>query len=144
MGYPSSQVRITDEVVGAYLEAVAGYRVGALAHAVKRFSIGDVDGHNNAFPPSGAQLAQQTRLFDEVMQSLEAAPGPKLVSYRIGEEPPAGAVPLGPLSVDFGKGVIDMSKMTPAEKDLVFKHKGLPPADGALPFQPTLKKMGKI
>jgi hypothetical protein len=142
MGYPSSQVRITDEVLGAYLEAVAGYRVAALAHAVKRFSIGDVEGHNNAFPPSGAQLAQQTRLFDEVLQSLDADPAPKLVSYRIGDNPPEGAVPLGPMSVDFGKGLIDMSQMTPAEKDQVFKHKGLSPADGQLPFKPALKKMG--
>lgn len=137
--------RVTDGNIDALLDAVEPYRVDAVAHALTRFRTEEVEGYDARFPPTVPQLVKQVRLFDEVLRKIDRdrEERPKLVTYPIGGEPPPGAVALGPIAVDFGQGPIDMSKMTPAEKDAVFANRGLPPpAQGDLPMPlPKLRSM---
>ena len=127
-GFPSSQGRVTEDVMASYLEAVEDFPVEAIGHACKRFLTGDVPGHNNGFMPTAAELSEQSKLFADVLAQIERnrQEEPKLIMVPIGEPLPEGAVPLGPISIDFGDGRIDMRGMTPAEKEAVLTSKGLP------------------
>lgn len=121
-GFPSSQSQITEAVVSSYLMAVEDYSIEALRTACKRFLSGDVPGHNNSYVPNAPELAAQTRMFESL---LHPVPAVETVHYGIGTLPPPGYEPLGPLSVDFGHGPIDMRHMSAAEKDEIFRNKGV-------------------
>lgn len=127
-GIPSLQGQISAGMVEAMVAAVDDCRVDAVAHACRRFNRGEVEGHNAAFAPSAGQLAAQARLFDTVLRKIDRdkEERPVLISYPIGGEPPPPAVPLGPLSVDFGSGPIDMRDMSPADKEFVLANKRRP------------------
>ena len=140
--------RVTDGNIDALLDAVEPYRIDALAHALKRFREEEIEGYDPRFPPTVPQLVKQVRLFDEVLKRIDADKEgrPALVVYRIGEEPPPRAVPLGPTKISFNGGAeIDMSGMTHEEKEEVFRLRGpLPPKEPLLELvPPTLKRMGK-
>ncbi len=141
--YPSMQ-SARPETLDAYMVATDDFLSEALARACTRFIRGEVPDHSNAFMPTGPELAAQCRVFDGVLRSIEAskeAPRYKLVPYPIGGEPPPPAVALGPTKVDFGSGMIDMTDMSPAEKEAVLRDKGVP-SIGAAAVLPKLKRMG--
>lgn len=129
-GYGSAG-QVSQGTIDAMLAECLPYRLDAVEHACKRFSSGQVDGRNNAFPPSAAELCIQVRLYHDILERIDRdrADRPKLVVYKIGETPPPPLEALGPIKVDFGQGTIDMTDMTLAEKEAVLQHKGLPPAD---------------
>jgi len=131
-GFPSSQGHVTEGVLASYVSAVEEFPVEAIGHACKRFLTGDVPGHNNGFMPTAAELSEQAKLFADVLAQIQRnrQEEPKLIMVPIGEPLPDGAVPLGPLSIDFGDGKIDMRGMTPDEKEAVLTSKGLPRIDG--------------
>lgn len=140
---------ITDATVDAYIGAVDAYTVEAVALACRRFIAGDVPGQNKAYRPSAAELVEQVRIFANAIRFREGAKEEraKLVSYRMGEEPPPPMVALGPVEVDFGQGPIDMRDMTPAEKEFVLTHKRRPDPDAKIEAHasvlPRLQRMGE-
>ena len=127
-GYGSAS-DLSEPNINSYVSCLAEFNVEAVAHAVRQFRMGQVEGHNNAFPPSAPALAKLTAIYNDVLLRIARAKddSKRLVAYPMGAEPPAGTVPLGPLEVDFGKGRIDMREMAPAEKEFVMKHQRLPP-----------------
>ena len=136
-GFPSSQSSISEGTIAAYMEALEKYPVEAIGQAVNRYLSGDVPGQNRAFLPTAAELASQAGLFHRIA-GIEArkAAQEQLTSYPMGELPPPGMEALGPLEVDFGKGMIDLRGMTLAEKEIVLSSKGetLPERPGKVPL----------
>lgn len=103
--YPTAE-RVSDEAYRALVEEVEPYSVDAVARACRRFRAGEVDGHNNAFPPNAAQLAAEVRKLDMPMRE----------------------VPLqGITEVDFGRGRIRTGHLTSAQVDVVMHYKGTLP-----------------
>lgn len=92
-GFPSSQSAINEDTAAAYLRAVGHCSVVAIEAACTAFLRGQVTGHNNDFPPTAPRLASLAEALGDAARSL--AEGTRLVSYRIGEQPPAGTVALG-------------------------------------------------
>ena len=93
-GFPSSQSAITEDTGRAYLRAVSHCTLAAVEASCAAFLRGQVTGHNNDFPPTAPRLASLAEALGDAADSL--ANGPRLVSYRMGEMPPAGTVALGP------------------------------------------------
>lgn len=92
-GFPSSQSQINEATADAYLAAVANCSLSGVEAACGAFLTGQVGHHDNNFPPPAPKLAALARALGEAARSL--AEGPRLVSYRMGEQPPAGYVALG-------------------------------------------------
>lgn len=92
-GFPTSQSAINEITAEAYLNAVSNCSIDAIEAACGAFLQGQVTGHNNDYPPTAPRLASLALALGDAARSL--ADGPRLISYRIGAEPPAGTVPLG-------------------------------------------------
>jgi hypothetical protein len=92
-GFPSSQSGINEVTAESYLSAVSGCDIAAVEAACAAFLRGQVGGHNNDFPPTAPRLASLSAALGDAARAL--ADGPRLVSYRMGEQPPAGTVALG-------------------------------------------------
>ena len=93
-GYPAMQSAISEVTAESYLLAVSNCSITALEATCNAFLTGQVTGHDNNFPPTAPRLASLALAIGEAAQSL--ANGPRLISYRMGEAPPAGTVALGP------------------------------------------------
>lgn len=128
-GFLSIADRITTEALGAYVSATADYSVDALKAACGDFQRAEVPGWNPNFVLTAPQLAERARMWHGLLNRV--AGKDKLTSYPIGAPLPPGKEPLGPLKVDFGNGMIDMSSMSYAEKEAVLAAKGLPKPDDA-------------
>jgi hypothetical protein len=124
-GYPSLASSITRGTIDSYVSAVDGYSVSALRNACDRYGTGDVEGYDRRWPPNAAELATLARMYDTI-EKRSFEPAPKLVSYPIGGQPPAGHVPLGPDEVNFGHGRINMRGLDHRTKEFVLRHKRLP------------------
>lgn len=111
--------------IDAYIAAVSGYSANAVRQAVDRLVGGHVQ-RNHEFMPNAPELAIQARMFHEIEQRSAGAPAEKLVSYPMGELPPPGHVPLGPLEVDAGHGRIDLRGLSHKDKEYVLTHHRLP------------------
>lgn len=131
-GYGSA-TDLSETNINTYVSRLAEFSVEAVAYAVRQFNMGEVDGHDPAFPPSAAALARMTKIYNDVLLRVSRAKNERdrLVAYRIGDEPPPGTAPLGPLEVDFGQGKIDMRNLSPTDKAYVMTNKRLPPPAGA-------------
>lgn len=92
-GFPSSQSAISEITAESYLLAVSNCTISAIEATCAAFLQGQVTGHNNDFPPTAPRLASLALALGDAARSL--ADGPRLISYRMGEAPPAGTVPLG-------------------------------------------------
>ncbi len=145
-GYGSA-TDLSEANINSYVSRLAEFNVEAVAYAVRQFGMGQVEGHNNAFPPTAPELAKLTAVYNDVLVRVAKAKDQRerLVAYPMGGEPPPGMVPLGPLEVDFGQGRIDMRNLSPADKSYVMTNKRLPPpagADEAKVVVPFIKRMG--
>jgi hypothetical protein len=121
--FPASPV--TDSTLGLYASKVEGCSVEAVGRAANEYGNGRVPDQSNRWAPSPLEFANRARLIDDGLTFL-AARGEghgKLVSYRIGEAPPEGMVPLGPTRVDFGSRAINLEGMSHAEKEEVLRLK---------------------
>lgn len=144
-GFPGSLSNLTDDVIATYVDATLDCDEEAILRSVEQYTAGRVEEHRGAFAPSSGDFARNVRMWGQALAVLHKASGEReqLVIYPIGEEPPPPLVPLGPLKVDFGHGVIDMTKMSPAEKEAVILHSGLPPTEGErLGVMPRLRRLG--
>lgn len=123
----------------AYLMAVEGCSFLAVRAVLSGVIRGTQTGFDGKFAPTPAQIGQWCRRQDELIgASSGQSDGQKLVPYPLGEQPPEGMVALGPVKVNFGQGTIDMSEMSPAEKEEVLRTKTLPNATGLVP---AIKRM---
>ena len=93
-GFPSFSSSISQTTGEAYLRAVEEGSLSAIEAACSAYLKGQVGGASLEFPPSAAQLAKLVTVLDDAAMSLSSSRG-GLVAYRIGEQPPAGTVPLG-------------------------------------------------
>lgn len=93
-GFPSSQSQITEATAEAYIAAVSHCTLAGVEAACAAFLAGQVGNHDNNFPPPAPKLASLAKALGDAARSL-SGDGPKLVSYRIGEQPPKGYVALG-------------------------------------------------
>lgn len=102
-----------DEMLAAktYLEAIDGCSLEAIERSVNQFIRGDVPTHDGRFAPSTAELSRNVRQWDDAIKVRDTPP-PELAS--------------GILSVDFGNGRIDMTKLTLAEQEEVLRTKRAP------------------
>ena len=141
-GYPSSASSVSRGLIDSYVSTLSVYDLKSVRQACDRFAHGEVERSSDDFAPSAASIAKLAAMFDAV--NNPPPPGPKLVSYPIGAEPPPGTVPLGPTSVDFGQGNLDLSTMHPRDKEFVFRHKRLPePGETKrIGVVPKLQRMG--
>ena len=92
-GYPGMQAGINEATVEAYMRAVSNCSITAIEAACTAFLMGQVTGHDNNFPPTAPRLGSLAFALGEAAHSL--AHGPRLISYRMGEQPPPGTRPLG-------------------------------------------------
>lgn len=92
-----------------YLSVLDGCCLEAIERSVNQFIRGDVPSHDGRFAPSAAELARNVRQWDEAIRGRDE-PAPQLAS--------------GILSVDFGQGRIDMTKLTLAEQNEVLRTGG--------------------
>lgn len=106
--FPTAQR--SDELLAAqtYLAVLEDYSVDALARSVKQFITGLVPTHDGRFAPSAAELARNVRQWDEAIRTLEA--------QRLA--PPLAS---GIMSIDFGNGKIDMTRLTLEQQDEVLR-----------------------
>lgn len=97
-----------DEVLAArtYLEALDGYSVEAIRRSVGQFIGGRVESHDGRFAPSAAELARNVRQWDDALRIVEEARNPPQLASGI-------------LSVDFGRGRIDMTKLSIEQQEEV-------------------------
>lgn len=136
---------ITEGTPAAYAGVVEGCSLEAVRLACDDFASGRIEGRDKRWVPSGAEFAERVRLMDVAIARRDgtALPAEPLTVYRIGAEPPAGFVPLGPLEIDHGHGRIDMRRLSHADKEFVLDHKRLPsPAETKkLTVLPRLQRM---
>lgn len=100
----------SDEMLAAqtYLGVLDGLSVDALERSVKQFVTGNVPTHDGRFAPSAAELSRNVKQWHEALTRIE----------EIRLAPPLAS---GILTVDFGHGPIDMTKLTVAEQDTVLR-----------------------
>lgn len=118
-----------DEMLAAktYLGVLDGYSLEAIASSVDQFVRGAVETHDGRFAPSAAELSRNVRKWDEAFK-LRDAPRRKLAS--------------GIMSVDFGGGRIDMTKLSLEQQNEVLRT-GKPPQITVGPTTVKLQRMGE-
>jgi hypothetical protein len=99
-----------DDMLSArtYLEALEGYSVEAIERSVEQFIRGKVQSHDGRFAPSAAELARNVGQWQDAIRVVEAARNPPLMASGI-------------LKVDFGDGVIDMTRLSLEEQNEVLR-----------------------
>jgi hypothetical protein len=130
--FPTSQKGELAQIARTYLHAVQPYSIDAIESAVGEFVSGTVPEHDGKFVPTTAQLARRVRHREEIQTLLHGRKGSNVIPYRIGEKPPAGAVPCGIVSVDFGDGRIPLEDLTHEEREEVLRTGKRLPADKSL------------
>lgn len=128
-GFPGSHSNLTEGVIDAYVEATLDCSEEAITRSVEQYRSGRVEEHSGNYAPSSSDFARNVRMWVSALAVLEgaAAERDKLVPYAIGSAPPEPLVPLGPIAVDHGAGMIDMSKMSHSEKEAVLRDQGCAP-----------------
>jgi hypothetical protein len=129
-GFPSSQDRITAEVLASYMAAVETVSADAVGRSCQQFLAGKVEGRNNAFMPSAAELAANARAWDEAIatvtanQELRKLNPVKIVKIGAPIEPPLESA--GLIKIDIGGVMTDVSTWTLAEKEEALRTGTLP------------------
>ncbi|MDC9825660.1 hypothetical protein PRN20_18150 [Devosia sp. ZB163] len=111
-----------------YLEAIEGYSVEAIRLSVGQFIGGKVEWHDGRFAPSAAELAKNVRQWHDAIKVVEQAKNPPQLASGI-------------LSIDYGRGRIDMTKLTLAEQNEVLRTGQAPNA--SLPDGTRLARLGE-
>lgn len=105
--FPS--LKATDAFIDALLESSAPHGLRSVVEACKRFTRGEVDGHNLAFPPSGAEFAKQVAFLDSIYKTTDD------------DE----TLHNGLMRIDYGGGAINLAGLTREQQDQVMRQKGL-------------------
>jgi len=120
-----------DEMLAAktYLSVLEGFPIEAIERSVTQFVTGRVEGHDGRFAPSAAELSRNVRQWADAIKVVEAARNPQQLASGI-------------LSVDFGQGRIDMTKLSAAEQEEVMRTKRAPQVTLG-PATVRLQRMGE-
>lgn len=120
-----------DEMLAAktYISVIEGFSIDAIQRSVNQFVTGRVETHDGRFAPSAAELARNVRQWDDAIKSLEEARN----------APPLAS---GILSVDFGQGRIDMTKLNAEQQEEVMRTKRAPQVTIG-PATVRLQRMGE-
>ena len=118
--YRSMDGKANRALIDAYLEPIASYSASAAQQAFERFRDNEVDGAELDWLPGVPRWVSQVKMLDGILQRVQRG-GDGLVAYKIGAEPPEGYEALGPVSVDIGHGMIDLTGKTLAEKEAILK-----------------------
>lgn len=149
-GYPSLAGRASTALIDAFIGATEDEPIEALKVACTDFARGEVPGHDPAYPLTAPQLAQRTRFIADLHRRLkpkDARQRPLIVAYAVGQTPPEGYEPLGPIKMEIEGIMRDTSDWTPAEKDEAMKFGRMPASRtiGADPkrigITPSLKRL---
>lgn len=117
-GYPSASP--SRETLHAYLEAVNGMSLEAVARSVKQFTSGLVERPNRDFAPSAESFSANVR---EWQRAIDHRAGDGLELHN------------GLINVDFGHGQIDMRGLTESEQDQILAAKGYGPDGKSLAYR---------
>lgn len=94
-----------------YLMAIEGHSYAGITTVLRNVILGKQTGFEGRFAPTPAQLSRWCEKADMVADFVaNRGKGEKLVAYALGEAPPDGMVPLGPTTVNFGYGDIDLCR----------------------------------
>ncbi len=140
-GWPSLAGMDLGALTSAMVTACEEYSLDAVAAACERFAKGEVD-RNHAFPPTAPELASQARMLHNILNRVTVG-GDGLISYRMGEEPPPGATPLGPVKIEVAGRVRDVSHLTYEEKMAVLATGKMPDEQIEGRVVPRLRSMGE-
>lgn len=127
-------------MVEVMTQAVTEYPLAAVAEACRCFMDGEV-ARENRFVPNAVELVTEVRrhLPPPPRDRNDIRDMRNLTIVPIGKPMPAGMQPAGMLSVDFGHGKIDLSRMSFTEQLKVLENKGLPKRVVAAP---AMKRIG--
>jgi hypothetical protein len=142
-GWASSQ-NLTEGALRVFFAVVGPYPLVSVRVACLAFAAGEVEGRNNAYPPSSAELGAEVRrhLPADARDPNDSTDMRNLIAYPIGGKPPEGKVPAGLVSIDFGRGKIDLSRMTHAEQEATLRKQDAPERIRHDTIQrPALKRM---
>lgn len=143
LGFFGSQAaRMSDEEISNYLDAVEDVSLDAVERSCRQFREGRVE-RNNSFVPTPVELAINARQWDYAIATVtadrELAKLSRVVVYPIGGKPPPPAQPLGPIKLEVGGAVRDVSRMTFEQKEEVMRTGRMP--DEAPAVVARLRKM---
>lgn len=117
--YPSASP--SRETLQAYLAAVNGMSLEAVARSVQQFRSGLVERPNRDFAPSGEAFAANVR---EWQKAIDRRAGGDIELHN------------GLIEMDWGQGRIDMRGLTEAEQDQIIANKGCAPDGRSLAYMP--------
>lgn len=120
--YPSASP--SRETLQAYLAAVSGMSLEAVARSVKQFTSGLVERPNRDFAPSAESFAANVR---EWQRAIDQRNGDGIELHN------------GLIEIDFGAGRIDMRGLTTAEQDQIIAAKGRAPDGRSLAYMPLVE-----
>lgn len=106
--FPGADKSVSRQMFDAYLAALEKLSPAAVKSAVDEFCEGRVERSSHAFAPSAAELSKQAIKWQGVLDRIN---GPKQIMHT------------GIVSVDFGRGSIDMRGLTQDQQDEVFRTK---------------------
>lgn len=120
-----------DEALAArtYVQALDGFSIEAIEKSVDQFITGRVESHDGRFAPSAAELSRNVRQWHEAIAFVNDVRNAKPLASGI-------------LSVDFGHGVIDMTKLSREQQDEVLRT-GFAPRVQIGPATVRLQRMGE-
>lgn len=131
---------VANPTIDAMVRVCLPFQIEAVQQACERFTNKEVDGHDYRFPPNAPQLVDQVRLLDRVLNRIAGRRGTGLIPYRMGESPPEGTVPLGPVKIEVDGRIRDVSHLTHAEKEEILLT-GKMPSEEQKSIAPALKRM---
>lgn len=149
-GYPSLAGRASTALIDAFILATEDEPIEALKAACTDFGTGQVPGHDFNYPLNAPQLAVRARFWSDLHRRLkpkDAHQRPLIMAYAVGQTPPEGYEPLGPIKMEIEGIMRDTSDWTPAEKDEAMKFGRMPASRtiGANPkrigITPAVRKM---
>lgn len=95
--------------------AVADASADAVKRSCGQFLAGRVDGHNNSFLPTAAELSANARAWDRAIAQVTA--DQELAKLN-------KPIETGILTMDFGHGSVDMRGLTTDEQDVIIRSNG--------------------
>lgn len=137
--YRSLDGKANRALTDAYLDPVLGYSLSAIEQAFERFRDGEVDGAEIDWVPSVPRWVSQVKMLDGILNRVRRT-NDGITVYRIGEEPPPGTEPLGPIKLELGGRVVDVSHLSYAEK-VEAQRTGRLPAPEADATAPRIQRM---
>lgn len=127
----------------AYADTVEDCSGEAVGLACADFAAGRVPERDQRWAPTAAEFAERARLMDRAIARRDGtAPAIEETKvYRIGESPPEGYVPLGPIEADFGHGRLNLRGLTHAQKEEALRTQRMPETEPKrVGFTPKLQR----